>query len=48
MTSEFRKGDKVTWKSHGTTVPGTIEEKITSDQQAARRQVRASSEDPQY
>jgi hypothetical protein len=48
MTSEFRKGDKVTWRSHGTSVPGTVEEKITSDQKTAGRKVRASSDDPQY
>jgi len=46
--SEFRKGDSVEWKSHGTTVDGTVEQKITSDTEAAGRTVRASSDDPQY
>ncbi|KKE99025.1 DUF2945 domain-containing protein [Mycolicibacterium obuense] len=46
--SEFKKGDKVTWESHGNTVKGTVEEKITSDTEAAGRTVRASKDDPQY
>ena len=46
--SEFAKGDKVTWKSHGGEAVGTVEQKITSDTEAAGRQVRASEEDPQY
>ncbi|MCG7593133.1 DUF2945 domain-containing protein [Mycobacterium sp. C3-094] len=46
--SELNKGDKVTWQSHGNTVKGTVEEKITSDTEAAGRTVRASSDDPQY
>ena len=45
---EFSKGDKVTWQSHGSTAEGTVEEKITSDQTAAKRKVRASKDDPQY
>jgi hypothetical protein len=45
---EFRKGDKVTWQSHGSTAEGTVEEKITSDTTAAKRTVRASKDDPQY
>jgi hypothetical protein len=45
---QFRKGDKVTWQSHGNTAEGTVEEKITSDTTAAGRKVRASEEEPQY
>ena len=45
---QFRKGDKVTWQSHGSTAEGTVEEKITSDTTAAKRTVRASKHDPQY
>lgn len=48
MASEIRKGDKVQWKSHGTTVTGSVQEKITSDTEAAGRTVRASEEEPQY
>lgn len=46
--SDFHKGDEVTWQSHGSTAEGTVEEKITSDTQAANRTVRASEDDPQY
>ncbi|MGK8523831.1 DUF2945 domain-containing protein [Nocardia asteroides] len=45
---EFSKGDKVEWKSHGSTAEGEVEEVITSDTEAAGRTVRASEEDPQY
>ncbi|OBJ11276.1 hypothetical protein A5659_17025 [Mycobacterium sp. 1165196.3] len=45
---QFKKGDKVEWQSHGTTVRGTVEGKITSDTQAAGRTVRASEDEPQY
>jgi hypothetical protein len=45
---EFKKGDKVTWQSHGSTAEGTVEEKITSDTEAAGRTVRASKDEPQY
>lgn len=44
----FAKGDKVSWQSHGRTVEGTVEEKITADTEAAGRTVRASEEEPQY
>jgi len=46
--SEFTKGDKVTWQTHGNTAEGKVEEKITSDTEAAGRTVRASEDDPQY
>lgn len=45
---DFSKGDKVTWKSHGKNVKGTVEEKITDDTEAAGRTVRASKGKPQY
>ncbi|KMO67695.1 MAG: DUF2945 domain-containing protein [Mycolicibacterium rufum] len=48
MSKEFTKGDKVTWQSHGSTAEGTVEEKITSDTEAAGRTVRASKDEPQY
>ena len=48
MTDDFRKGDHVTWKSHGGEAEGTVERKITSDTEAAGRTVRASDDDPQY
>ncbi|MFG1606346.1 DUF2945 domain-containing protein [Actinoplanes sp. NPDC049265] len=44
----IRKGDKVEWRSHGQTVEGTVEEKITSRTEAAGRTVNASKDEPQY
>ncbi len=48
MSKEFKKGDKVSWQSHGNTVPGTVEKKLTSDTETAGRTVRASKDEPQY
>jgi hypothetical protein len=42
------KGGKVTWSSHGSTVHGTVEQKITKRTEAAGRTVDASPDDPQY
>ena len=46
--SEFRKGDKVSWNSHGGTAEGEVLKKITEDTEAAGRTVRASPDEPQY
>jgi hypothetical protein len=46
--SGFEKGDHVTWKSHGGTAEGEVEEKIAEDIEAAGRTVRATPDDPQY
>lgn len=46
--ADFEKGDRISWKSHGSTAEGEVEEKITEDTEAAGRTVRASPEDPQY
>ena len=48
MSEQFKKGDKVQWQSHGSTTTGTVDEKITSDTEAAGRTVRADSDNPQY
>jgi hypothetical protein len=48
MSKELKKGDEVTWQSHGSTAKGTVEEKITSDTTAATRKVRASESEPSY
>ncbi|TQM02100.1 DUF2945 domain-containing protein [Pseudonocardia kunmingensis] len=48
MAERFRKGDHVTWSSHGAPAEGTVEEEITSDTEAAGRTVRASEDEPQY
>ena len=45
---ELHKGDKVEWKTHGTTTEGTVVEKITSETEAAGRTVKASKDAPQY
>ena len=46
--TEFKKGDRVRWSSHGGEAVGTVERKITSDTKAGGRQVRASDDEPQY
>lgn len=48
MTQEFKKGDHVTWKSHGGEAEGEVVRKITSDTEAGGRTVRASKDEPQY
>lgn len=49
MADEFKPGDKVVWSSHGSDdTPGVVEKTITSDTEAAGRQVRASEDEPQY
>ena len=48
MSDDLKKGDHVSWKSHGQTVEGEVEKKITSDTEAAGRTVRASKDEPQY
>jgi len=46
--SEFKKGDKVTWSSHGGEAVGEVLKKITEDTEEAGRTVRASEDEPQY
>lgn len=48
MSSEFSKGDRVSWQSHGGTAHGEVLRKITSDTEAGGRTVRASKDEPQY
>ena len=38
----------MSWKSHGGEAEGTVEKKITEDTHAAKRDVKASKDDPQY
>ena len=45
---KLRKGDRVEWESHGGTAVGKVEKKITSDTHAAKRDVKAAPDDPQY
>lgn len=44
----LKKGDDVTWKSHGQTVHGEVEQKITKRTEAAGRTVDASPDEPQF
>jgi hypothetical protein len=46
--TDFEKGDRVEWNSHGSKAVGTVERKITSDTNAGGRKVTASPEEPQY
>jgi Hypervirulence associated proteins TUDOR domain len=46
--TEFSKGDRVRWKSHGGEAVGTVVRKIIADTEAGGRTVRASSDEPQY
>ena len=45
---ELSKGDRVTWKTHGTTTEGTVQRKLTARTEAAGRTVAASKDEPQY
>ena len=40
--AELKKGDEVTWQSHGSTAHGKVEKKITTETDAAKRHVVAS------
>ncbi|MGW1814935.1 DUF2945 domain-containing protein [Streptomyces sp. NPDC002125] len=42
------KGDRVSWSSHGQSVPGKVKKKITGRTEAAGRTVDASKKEPQY
>lgn len=48
MAKDLKKGDEVTWKSHGGTARGKVEKKVTSDTKVKGHQVRASTDDPQF
>jgi hypothetical protein len=48
MAKKLKKGDQVTWRSHGSEATGAVEQEITADTEAAGRTVRASEDDPQY
>ncbi|SDP63269.1 Protein of unknown function [Klenkia soli] len=48
MSDELKKGDDVTWKTHGTETEGTVTKKITSETEAGGRKVKASPDEPQY
>ena len=47
-STEFKKGDKVTWNSHGSTVHGEVVKKITAETDIKGHHVDASKDEPQY
>ncbi len=48
MADDLKKGDDVTWKSHGGTAHGTVEKKLTSETSIKGHKVKASKDDPQF
>jgi Hypervirulence associated proteins TUDOR domain len=48
VTDEFKKGDKVQWKSAQGTVEGTVEKKLTAPTDIKGHHVAASEEIPEY
>ena len=48
MPDDFRKGDKVKWKSHGGEAHGTVDKKQTSPTTIKGHKVAASPENPQF
>lgn len=48
MAEHLKKGDRVTWKSHGGTAHGHVVARQTRDTKIKGHQVRASRDDPQY
>lgn len=47
-TGDPKKGDKVSWKSHGGTAHGKVVKKQTTPTQIKGHKVAASKEEPQY
>lgn len=48
MTTNFSKGDKVSWKSHGGEAHGKVVKKQTEPTQIKGHKVAASPENPQF
>lgn len=46
--NEPKKGDKVSWKSHGGEAHGTVEKKQTSPTQIKGHKVAASPDNPEF
>ena len=45
---DISPGDKVEWKSHGSTAEGEVTDEITEETETAGRKVTASENAPQY
>jgi hypothetical protein len=48
MTENLKKGDEVTWSSHGGTAHGEVEKKITSTTHIKGHVAKATKDEPQY
>ena len=46
--TEFKKGDKVTWSSHGGEAHGEVVKKQTTETEIKGHKVKATKDDPQY
>lgn len=46
--ADLKKGDDVSWKSHGGTAHGQVEKKQTSETRIKGHKVAASKDNPQY
>jgi hypothetical protein len=46
--TDLKKGDAVTWKSHGGTARGTVEKTITATTHFKGHTAKATKDDPQY
>jgi N-methylhydantoinase B/oxoprolinase/acetone carboxylase alpha subunit len=44
--ADVKKGDAVTWKSHGGTAHGKVEKTVTSDVTIKGNKIKASKDDP--
>jgi hypothetical protein len=48
VAEQLKKGDDVSWKSHGGTAHGTVEKKVTSSTKIKSHVAKATPDDPQY
>ena len=45
---QFRKGDRVSWHSHGGTAVGRIVRRLTKSTKVGTHRAKATAEDPQF
>ena len=48
MADDVKKGDHVTWNSHGSKAEGEVTKGITEETEAGGRKVKATPDEPQY
>ena len=46
--ADFKKGESVTWKSHGGEAHGEVKKKLTGETKVGGHTAKASKDDPQY